>query len=352
MTSQEMIDNQIMSKCPMAKIESISDRIINYIRKKLKKKYGNDIPLRGFHAKSIGLVEASLEVDNLPPELSVGLFRQPGIYEAWIRFTNGSPNITADGNKAARGMAIKITGNKTTVLSDSEPEVKEQDIILLSSRTFYPATCKSQMSGVRAAVGNKLEVILNALKLVILSPAKAFRFLNSRVITPNILEETYHSCTPYSFGDCKPIKWAARPLKIITDIMPEQPGENFLRQRLIRDLSQESKQAVAFELLVQFQQSEDKEPIDDSAIIWTGKFHKVATLKIPVQELDNPERINRDNQTSFCPGHTIKEHAPLGAVNLIRSQVYKALALERIPRRDSGQTRIHKTEPPMEGQRV
>src|SRR5687768_4357124 len=100
MTSHNTSGNQTLSKCPMAQIDSISERIIIYIRKKLRKKYGNDVPLRAFHAKSIGLVQAILEVDSLSPELSVGLFRQPGSYEAWIRFTNGSPNISADKNKA------------------------------------------------------------------------------------------------------------------------------------------------------------------------------------------------------------------------------------------------------------
>ena len=123
MTSQHIASKQIVSKCPMAQIDSISDRIINYIRSKLGKKYGNDIPLRAFHAKSIGLVEATLEVDSLPQELSVGLFRQPGIYEAWIRFTNGSPNPGEDSKKAARGMAIKIVFSGTGYYFAKQPNI-------------------------------------------------------------------------------------------------------------------------------------------------------------------------------------------------------------------------------------
>ncbi|RYZ74519.1 MAG: hypothetical protein EOP09_00325 [Proteobacteria bacterium] len=178
-----------------------------------------------------------------------------------------------------------------------------------------------------------------------LAPRKALGFLNSRIVTPNILEETFHSCTPYSFGNNQAIKWAVQPLKTITDVMPDHPGENFLRERLIEDLSPVSKNEVAFELFVQFQDDEAGDSIDDSAVPWKGKFHKVATLKMASQDLNSSERILKDQRMNFCPAQTIREHAPLGTVNLIRAQVYTALALERKKSSEPGQTRFHKTLP-------
>lgn len=301
------------------------------MKKRLKQKYGNGKPMRVFHTKSIGLVEADITVlENLNPRLRFGLFQEQKTYQAWIRFTNGSPGLTPDAKKSARGMAIKVMGIENGVFFD--PNAKAQDIILLSSRLFFPGPCRLQLWGVKAALGGLPEKIFNALKLLFISPQKGSTFLRSRIITPNILEETFHSCSPYAFGPKDKIKWAARPLKTINSTMPENPGGNFLRERLIEDLSTGSRHQVAFELLVQFQEDKEKEPIEDSAVIWRTSFHPVATITIPLQNPDTPERKQKDENMHFCPGHSLLAHAPLGGLNQIRSIVYKKLASERIPK--------------------
>ena len=343
-----MASERLTGKCPMAEINSISDKIIIYMKKKLRKKYGNDKPLRVFHAKSIGLVEAQIVVENnLEPRLRFGLFQEPKTYKAWVRFTNGSPNLTADSKKSARGMAIKVVDIENAVFYDEDslteidsnaPHAKVQDIILLSSRLFYPGPCRLQLSGTKAALGNLAEKFFYGLKLLFISFKKGSVFLKSRIITPDVLEEFYHSCSPYAFGPKDKIKWAARPLKTITSTMTENPGDNFLRQRLIQDLSAGSRHQVAFELLVQFQENEEKEPIEDSAVIWKTPFHRVAIITIPPQNPDTSEIKQKDEKMFFCPGHALLAHAPLGGLNQIRSIVYKKMAGERmsVPKETAG----------------
>jgi hypothetical protein len=337
MKLNEMTGKEKSGKCPMSRIDSISDTILDYIRKRLKKKYGKDRPLRAVHAKSIGLVKAVVEIEKLEEQFSVGLFNTPGKYEAWIRFTNGSPEIGPDNLIGTKGMAIKISQTENQDLSPNDPGVKEQDIILLSSRTFYPAACDLQLSGIITAIGNKIQSRANGIILAAISLCRALAFLKSRLITPNVLEETYYSCTPYAFGAKAAIKWAARPLKRIASVMPDKPGYNFLREKLIEDLSFKSRHAVAFELLVQFEDSTLKDPIENTAVIWNTPFHRVATIIIPQQYLDTIERGQLDQRMYFCPSHTIKDHEPLGSVNMIRSRIYETLARERLGS-DSGQS--------------
>ncbi|RYY13367.1 MAG: hypothetical protein EOO04_32020 [Chitinophagaceae bacterium] len=330
MESNEITDKEESRKCPMSKIDNTSKTILTYIRKRLKQKYGEDRPLRAVHAKSIGLVNAFIDVEKLSPELSIGLFRTPGRYDAFIRFTNGSPRIGADNKRSTKGMAIRIfpTGNRK--LSDDEPAIAHQDIVLLTSQGFYPESYDLQLSGIITAIGKKVQSIANAFILSVISPFKAFRFFIGLLKTPNVLEETFYSCTPYKYGNKSIIKWAARPLKPVISIMPGKPGDNYLREKLIEDLSLDSRDEVAFELLVQFQESKTKEPIENTAVIWKTPFHRVAKITIPPQYIDTIERGQLDLNTYFCPGNAIKEHAPLGSVNMIRSQVYSALGKERI----------------------
>ena len=83
-------------------------------------------------------------------------------------------------------------------------------------------------------------------------------------------------------------------------------------------------------MFVQFHESEETEPIDDSGIEWKTPFHRVATITIPKQNIDTPERHKKDLDLTYSPGHSMIEHAPLGGVNMIRKKVYKQLAKERL----------------------
>jgi len=321
--------------CPMGDIGSDIKQNLKYIRKKLKEKYGDETPARTFHAKSIGLVEAKLEVPDIrhksDKNFRVGLFEKPGMYKAWIRFTNGSDNPnSADGKSGARGMAIKVLNVPGTSFLDKDQHGNTQDIILLTSRNFVPGTGGLSLNGVKVALGTLGEKIINFLEVVSVSTRGVLTFIKSPIKTPNILEEMYFSCTPYAFGDKQAIKWHVKPLKTITSLMPIEPVENFLRERLIRDLSKYAKEDVSFALYVQFQENPEKEPIDNSAVIWKTKFYRVATIHIPKQKLNTPERMEMDKKLTFSPGHASMEHRPLGTVNAVRRKVYEVLAKERL----------------------
>ncbi len=323
----------ITSQCPMKKIDSVSDNILAYIRKKLIKKYGDKKPPRAFHAKCIGLVRATIKTkSNLSAELKVGLFKdEEKEYKAWIRFSNGSSDFySPDAGRSVRGMAIKVRDVTSNKFIDPDPEGNTQDIILFTNSIHMPDTVSKQELIPKLVLGNKLVQFAAAVGAAL--PFKigaAIKFLKQRIETPNILEEMYFSATPYKFGD-KAIKWHARPLKTITSTMPSNPGNNFLRKRLIDDLSEDSKQEVSFGLYVQFQNDEKTQPIEDPSIEWKTPFHQVAIINIQKQKgIDTHERAEQDLNMSFSPGHAMQEHAPLGGVNMIRRKVYGELGKER-----------------------
>jgi hypothetical protein len=326
-----MKQQEIVSKCPMANIEDYSKKNIVYIRNILKEKYGKKRPLRIFHAKSIGLVEAQFIINgDLDPYLKVGLFKNATTYQAWIRFSNSGSTPGPDFEKGLRGMAIKVMDVQSEQFIDEDIEGKTQDFILINSRSFVPGTGALALDGVKVILGKLWEKVTSFLHVITVSPIGVIPFLKGVAQSPNILEEVYHSATPYAFGDGKAIKWRAMPLKTITSTMPNDPDNDFLRERLIEDLSDKNSEEIAFELSIQFQENKETEPIDNSGVIWKTKFKPVATIKIPKQNLNTEERLCKDARMSFSPGHAMIEHQPLGSVNMVRRKVYETLAKERL----------------------
>ena len=318
-------------RCPMDETDLISHNILYFLKKKLKKLYGRKKPFRIFHAKSIGLVHGKLIVEkNLNARLKQGMFKQPGEYDLRIRFSNGNSTVTSDNEKALRGMAIKVLKVQSCKNPDNAAEGHTQDIILLNIPFFVPGIASRQMAAMKLLLGNFFQKLDSFFKIFLPFLSINLKFLKKVTKTANILEEMYFSTTPYCFGEKEAIKWHVRPLKTITSVLPENPGENFLRDRLIRDLSPHAKEDVAFALYVQFQENEKTEPIEDVSVTWKTEFHPVGIITIPKQNIDTEDRKQEDEKMTFSPGRTIVEHAPLGGVNMIRKKVYEQLAKERL----------------------
>ena len=338
-TSQHMIPEEMKSGCPMANINDVSHKVIVYLKSILKKKYGNQPPKRIFHTKTIGLVKATVQVkNNLPPELQIGLFKDPKTYDAWIRFTNAHSDLSPDQVRQIRGMAIKVLNVSGSSSSDNYNEAPTQDILLSTSPNFAPGTGALLLSAVKFLLGNFFEKSVSIARISLSFFWGAISFKRSFVITPNVLGEMYYSGTPYLFGEKNAIKWHVKPLRTITTNMPHKPDDDFLRDRLIKDLGKHSKEDIAFALFVQFQQDKETEPIDDATVTWKTPFCQVATILIPKQEIDTDEIKEMEKIISFCPGNAMPEHAPLGSVNMVRKKVYKQLAQARKQHLPSKQT--------------
>ena len=88
-------------------------RIAETITDSITRRYteGRRPAMRDAHAKPHGCVLATFDVNTgLPNELRQGVFVPGKRYQAWIRFSNGSSEISPDKDKDARGMAIKLIG--------------------------------------------------------------------------------------------------------------------------------------------------------------------------------------------------------------------------------------------------
>lgn len=314
----------IAQEYPLPREEFYTNDIISLLKKTLLKDYATYKMHRRFHAKSHGLLKADLTVaQTIPDELKIGLFKTRKTYQAWIRFSNGAQNVTADYKKSVRGMSIKVLNTGEASIEDDKLG-QTQDMLLTNNKIIFPGSVKLQGTALRVLFVSKLYVI------PILLSGKLrgmLRFIKGRIKTSNVLEQEYFSGTPYLFGNGKAIKWQASPLKAANSLMPENPDEGFLRNQLADDLS---KSEFSFELFAQFQQDAKKDPIEDSAVEWTTSCCiKMATITILKQDFNSKERKELDESITFNPWYSMPDHRPLGGINRVRRRIYRELSAFR-----------------------
>jgi hypothetical protein len=146
---------------------------------------------------------------------------------------------------------------------------------------------------------------------------------------PSPLQIHDWSATPYKLGKGA-MKYAVAPRDIDPPFDPTTAADlaNVLREAIATHLA--GREAV-FDFLVQLQVDPVSTPIEDPTTEWLEKdspFLKVATLRLPQQDINSPDRLEADEHQSFSPWHSLVDHRPLGGVNRAR-RMYGDLARSR-----------------------
>src|SRR5262249_4140520 len=142
------------------------------------------------------------------------------------------------------------------------------------------------------------------------------------------LEIRYFSATPYLFGTSA-AKYSLRPRGTTITPVPHRAPDDFMKRAMKERLA---KEGAEFDFLVQLRTDPRSMPIEDSQVEWDearSPFVQVATLRIPAQDFDTPERAMLGDNLSFNPWHALPEHRPLGGINRARRVIYEALSAYR-----------------------
>ena len=330
-----MSDNTLAQECiPVGEQQYTAD-----LAARLKAKIIRDNPTgimrRDAHPKMHGVVKAEFTVENdLPQELRVGIFAEPRSYQAWIRFSNQDGTIQADKARDIRGMAIKLMGVPGDKLLDSERHEQTQDFIVISTNVFVTKNVEEFDALIKAMTGSiwsKIAFFATHWRVI-------WNLLTSLKKFANPLQMRYWSTTPYLFGDTA-VKYSAIPHVPHPDAMPSEPGSDYLRQAMVRQLSQGE---ATFDFTVQLQTNADDMPIEDPGKEWKeseSPFRKVATIRILQQEFDSEAQRVFGENLSFTPWHSLPAHRPLGGINRARKIVYDAISsfrheYNKVPRRE------------------
>ncbi|MGB5705226.1 MAG: catalase family protein [Arenicellales bacterium] len=277
--------------------------------------------LRRFNQpKSLGCFDAEFHIkEQLDPNLTRGIFAQPGIYPARIRFANASK--FDDRKKDFRGMSIKVSGLTGEPLWGAPGT---QDFVLNSHPALFAATPEEFLAFTRAMEKGRLwSFFINpyhwgALRVV----------LEGRRKIQNPFAIRYWSTTPYRFGTDQSVavKYSVQPCSVKATDAATEDDENFLTAAMKRHLE---GQPACFDFMVQFQKSPADMPIEDASVEWdeqSSPFQKVATIKINNQPFDSQQSMLACERISFNPWQCFQEHQPLGGINRVRKVIYEEMA--------------------------
>ncbi|MFZ0330701.1 MAG: catalase family protein [Acinetobacter bohemicus] len=304
----------------------IAEQIAEVIEKSIRKQYALGSARRDAHPKAHGCVRAEFQVlETLPKNLAKGLFIPGKKYQAWIRFSNGSPDATqADIKKDARGMAIKVLA--VSGAKRLEDEIATQDFIMINHPVFFVNDPNRYMSFMQDINSDRF---FRKLHIPFALGSKGTRIaLNLRTTIANPLQTRYWSMVPYQLGigpDRQAVKYSARSCTAAVDPIPNHPKHDFLRDALRTSLQ---KGDACMEFLVQPRTSSTL-LVEDAMTEWKetqAPFYQVATIRIPQQVFDTPDQNKFCENLSFTPWHTLAEHKPLGAINRMRKVIYDRIS--------------------------
>jgi hypothetical protein len=362
---------EVISPTETGQIEKIVRSTID----QLKKRYpGEDVTRRNVHPKDHGCVTAKFRVsDTLPEELRVGVFAKPGReYQAWIRFSNADPIIQADSPKGvhgSRGMAIKLLGVSGTPLIEKVGP-KTQDFLMINQPVFAFSNVEDYevLSRVLAEDGKADRFFAERIKRdkdtkpVMTDPA-TLRALRTAGIVGRIrslavdcdkgafqpppaspVENQYFSAAPYLFGPGKAMKFSAWPDAPPSGNAPDVADPDYMRTALdklltAKDAKGNDPEDIVFTFGVQVRTKATlagklETEIEDACVLWKEEFVPVATITIPPQNINDPERKKWcEERLIFTPWHGLVEHQPLGGINRLKLAVYEASsAFRHIPK--------------------
>lgn len=320
-----MSSKQLATEYPPPGEAAYTQDLADRLKAKIIKDNPTGIMRRDAHPKMHGVVRAEFIVEpDLPPELRVGIFREPASYQAWIRFSNQNGTMQPDIKGDIRGMAIKLMGVPGQKILEQEQDEQTQDFIVISTNVFVTADVQEFDGLIKAFTSNLLAIAwFFATHLRV-----GWNLYKSMIKFANPLQIRYFSTTPYLFGSSA-VKYSAIPHVAVPDTIPSNPPDDYLRLAMMRQLE---KGDALFDFAVQFQTDAESMPIEDPGKEWpetVSPFRKLATIRIPQQDFDSAKQKEFGENLSYSPWHALPVHRPLGGINRARRVVYRVISMFR-----------------------
>ncbi|MBL4674086.1 MAG: catalase family protein [Arenicella sp.] len=287
---------------------------------------------RDAHSKPHGCVRATFEVFESQTTYNHGIFKTPGKYQAWIRFSNGSVPALVDTKNDARGMAIKVMNVPGEQLLPPLLAGKTQDFVMINSPAFFIRSTADYRELEKAvARGEPFSYFFGAHYL---NPfewrlRQLYLALGTRKTAPATpLSAQYYSMTPYNLGPNQ-IKYSAKACENYQAPGVDYSQPNFLREAMKKVLS---KQDTCFQFMAQIRKPNERMPIEDPTVEWSEEkspYVPIARVHIPKQGFDTAAQNDMCEAMSFNVWHAVKGFEPISYFNLLRREVYLHTAAYR-----------------------
>lgn len=311
---------------------ALTTQIADLLEHNIRTQYSEGNARRDVHIKATGCMRAVLQMnEDIPANLAQGIFVPGRMYEAIVRFSNGSgePKQLSDSHGDVRGLAVKVLDIPGEKLLDTDKDARTQDFVMINKPTFFVNDPKTYLTLFEKAGGNLFSKLTIPVALGLRSTVLLAEMTGSKIANP--FQVQYFSASAFQHGvgkDRLAVKFSIKPLSDAKDPMPHHPGDDFLREVMKNTLSKED---VVLSFMIQPKTSEDLS-VEDCTHEWpesVAPFSEVARLILPKQDFDT-EELNRLGETlSFNVWHAIVEHRPLGVVNRMRKIVYERISRVR-----------------------
>lgn len=340
--------------------------IVQLTLRQLAQRYGNHKRvLRGVHAKGHGCVAATFTIEvDLPERLRRGVFAEPGkTHNAVIRFSNADVLVRADSTvgesgvppaHGSRGMALKLLGVNGANLTCG---CGVQDFLMINQPVFAFANVEDYevLSRVLADdADDPTKFFAERLPKKDGGPptASQLRALETAGIVQRIraastaanpaafqvppaspLDNDYFGAAPFLFGPDQVMRFRVRPASRSAS-EPDVADPDYLRAALAERLRDPGADSIVFSFEAQVRSADDIVPdrdIENASHGWGDDvpFERLALVRIPPQEVESDELLERCERTEFSPWHALEDHRPLGGINRLRRAVYDASAAAR-----------------------
>ena len=186
-----------ISQIPESTYASELAEIVNSVEQTIRASYEKEKQgraVRFAHAKSYGIVRASVEIESgLAPEYAQGIYAIPANYEAVIRFSNGLGHLGPDATLGPIfGTGLKLLNVPGDSILENDARSSNFDYAMINAPIFFANTAKDY------AV---IERLFDALPGVLLYPRTAKTWLHDLVTSGGTLppdkwlwDDPSHSC--------------------------------------------------------------------------------------------------------------------------------------------------------------
>ena len=280
---------------------------------------------RDAHSKPHGCVRATFEVFESQSTYNHGIFKNPGKYQSWIRFSNGTVPALVDTKKDARGMAIKVMNVEGEQLLPPLLSGKTQDFVMINSPAFFIRSTSDYRELEKAVANGRPysyffgEHYINPFKWRLRQLYIALGTRKAAPATP--LSAQYYSMTPFNLGPNQ-VKYSAKACEDYQAPGVDYTHPNFLREAMKKVLSNKD---TCFQFMVQLRKQDKRMPIEDPTVEWSEKespYVPIARVHIPKQDFDTATQNDMCEAMSFNVWHGVKGMEPISYFNELRREVY------------------------------
>jgi hypothetical protein len=291
---------------------------------------------RGTHVKGV-CARAQFEVldvtvgrdDGLGMRLAKGMFAEPGVYPAIVRFGNADPRKNSDFKADVRSLSFSVDLAQGTTAS--EAHAGRQDFSLQNTKTL-PINDASAF----LALSKMLTASNPAAAMWSLPFKDKLRVLRTLTLVQPQMHQTikpyqqlrYESNVPFRHGPIDAVKYSATPSPDNPARPLQRSNPNGLQDELIRHVQEDSKMS-SFDFGVQFldagsmtywgKHRDANFWIENASIDWNeadAPFHTIARLTLLPESHLQPDAA--DAVYFDVTGNSTPDSTPLGSINRAR----------------------------------